>query len=153
MFFSSFFYIFVHEPKVPATELSRDIVNRVHIQSVLAMNLKSQIDGKESKNCTLTLARHLKEEEAQRQPNQLMINNNPNAISLESLSASSQAADTESLIKSGQKKWYHWFKSFSFWKLTTIYTFTRMFINVSQVYMPIYLQQYLLLPKVSIYNI
>ncbi|KAJ6215864.1 hypothetical protein RDWZM_010364 [Blomia tropicalis] len=49
-----------------------------------------------------------------------------------------------------KSQWYHWLRSFCFWKFTIIYTAARMFINVSQVYMPIYLQQYLILSKETV---
>ena len=52
--------------------------------------------------------------------------------------------------KSGKKNWMSWFESASFWKITAIYTFARMFVNVSQVYIPLYLQYYLRLPKETI---
>lgn len=52
--------------------------------------------------------------------------------------------------KTAQKRWYHWFRSLSFWKITIIYTFARCTLNVTQVYTPLYLQYYLRLPKKSI---
>ncbi|KAJ6219495.1 hypothetical protein RDWZM_005307 [Blomia tropicalis] len=52
--------------------------------------------------------------------------------------------------KANQKRWHHWFKSLSFWKITFMYTMARMFFNVTQVYTPLYLQYYLRLPKVTL---
>lgn len=48
-----------------------------------------------------------------------------------------------------EKKWYYWFRSFSFWKITLMYTLARMLSNVTQVYTTLYLQYYLNLPKVG----
>ncbi|CAG2179233.1 unnamed protein product, partial [Oppiella nova] len=52
--------------------------------------------------------------------------------------------------RSGQKKWSHWLKSFAFWKITIMYTMARMFVNLSQVYTPLYLQNTLEMPKQTI---
>lgn len=72
-----------------------------------------------------------------------------------SLASLSYAQDPEQFerrlktAKAQSKRWYHWLRSLSFWKITTMYTFARMFNNVTQVYTTLYLQRYLLLPKVS----
>jgi len=70
----------------------------------------------------------------------------------DSIDSPNESEDFESQTKSKKKpkKWYTWFRSASFWKMTTIYTLARMFINVTQVYMPIYLQHYLRLPKSTV---
>lgn len=120
------------------------------LPQVFTVNLKNPetLDcQKESKLCTLTLARHLED------PDLSIMSGNLKANSQETLSTSSRVQDTESLIRNKPEKgWRQWFTSFSFWKLTIIYTAARMFINVSQVYVPLYLQHYLLLAKVSTFD-
>lgn len=72
--------------------------------------------------------------------------------------STSYAADPEEFerrlkslkTKTTTKRWYTWFKSPSFWKITLLYTFARMFFNVTQVYTPLYLQYYLRMPKKTI---
>jgi len=54
-------------------------------------------------------------------------------------------------ISTREKNWRDWLKSFSFWKITIMYTMARMFVNLSQVYTPLYLQDTLRMPKVSHY--
>lgn len=46
------------------------------------------------------------------------------------------------------KKWSDWLKSINFWKMCVIYMTVRLFVNLTQVYTPLYLQETLRLPKV-----
>ncbi len=48
------------------------------------------------------------------------------------------------------KDWKDWLKSFSFWKIAIMYTMAKMFVDLSQVYIPLYLQETLRMPKVSL---
>jgi hypothetical protein len=48
------------------------------------------------------------------------------------------------------KDWKDWLKSFSFWKIAMMYTMAKMFVDLSQVYIPLYLQETLRMPKVSL---
>lgn len=45
--------------------------------------------------------------------------------------------------------WLDWFSSFNFWKICVIYMLSRLYVNVTQVYTPLYLQETLRLAKVS----
>ena len=45
--------------------------------------------------------------------------------------------------------WSDWLRSVSFWKICLIYVMSRLYVNVTQVYTPLYLQETLLLAKVS----
>ena len=47
------------------------------------------------------------------------------------------------------RKWFNWFGSISFWKICVIYMMSRLYVNVTQVYTPLYLQETLQLAKVS----
>lgn len=46
-------------------------------------------------------------------------------------------------------KWYHWFKVSQFYKIGLLYTGTRLCINLTQAYIPFYLQETLNLHRVS----
>ncbi len=47
-----------------------------------------------------------------------------------------------------QKIWSDWLKSINFWQMASIYMTARLFVNLTQVYTPLYLQESLKLPKV-----
>lgn len=44
--------------------------------------------------------------------------------------------------------WYDWLSSLNFWKICLIYMMSRLYVNVTQVYTPLYLQETLRLAKV-----
>ncbi|KAI2807836.1 hypothetical protein BLOT_005776 [Blomia tropicalis] len=48
------------------------------------------------------------------------------------------------------RKWFNWFGSISFWKICVIYMMSRLYVNVTQVYTPLYLQETLQLAKRNI---
>ena len=48
-----------------------------------------------------------------------------------------------------QRIWSDWFKSLNFWKICVIYMLSRLYVNVTQVYTPLYLQDTLKLAKVG----
>jgi len=47
-----------------------------------------------------------------------------------------------------QKIWSDWFRSINFWQMCLIYMMSRLFVNLTQVYTPLYLQDSLRLAKV-----
>ena len=47
-------------------------------------------------------------------------------------------------------KWKHWFRESQFYKVALLYMGTRLTVNLTQVYTPLYLQETLNLPKVKI---
>lgn len=129
--FSVLFHIFVKEPEyVPKPRKVRP--------SVFTVETKKLLQHSRGSTTTMTLL-------AQNQPDtdcsgRPSISNAPD----------SNHQDIEKVIKSRlpQKKWSTWFKSFNFWKITIMYTMARMFVNLSQVYTPLYLQYTLEMPKV-----
>ena len=50
-----------------------------------------------------------------------------------------------------QRIWSDWLKSTNFWKICLIYMMSRLYVNVTQVYTPLYLQETLRLAKVKIH--
>jgi hypothetical protein len=52
------------------------------------------------------------------------------------------------VINRNQKIWSDWLKSINFWQMVLIYMTARLFVNLTQVYTPLYLQESLRLPKV-----
>ena len=57
--------------------------------------------------------------------------------------------------KVGQRRveWYHWFARLSFYQTAVIYTCTRLMVNVSQTYIPLFLLVTLHAPKSSIASV
>ncbi|CAG2109421.1 unnamed protein product [Medioppia subpectinata] len=49
--------------------------------------------------------------------------------------------------RNSQRIWSDWFRSTSFWRMSAIYMLCRLFVNITQVYTPLYLQESLLLAK------
>ena len=130
IFFSVLFHLFVHEPQqIPKPRKVRP--------SVLTVETKRYLRSSRGSQGIITLLANQKDEPT--------TNKRPSI---------SYLTDTEEFerrlkeVKSSQRRWHHWFKSFSFWKITIMYTFARMFFNVTQVYTPLYLQYFLQLPKV-----
>ena len=50
--------------------------------------------------------------------------------------------------RKNQKIWSDWLKSINFWRMCLIYMMSRLFVNLTQVYTPLYLQESLKLAKV-----
>ena len=51
------------------------------------------------------------------------------------------------------REWYHWFTELGFYQTMIVYTCTRLMVNVSQTYMPLYLLVTLRAPKSSIASV
>ena len=51
------------------------------------------------------------------------------------------------------REWYHWFGELGFYQTMVVYTCTRLMVNVSQTYMPLYLLVTLGAPKSSIASV
>lgn len=56
-------------------------------------------------------------------------------------------------LPSNHLKWNHWFKVSQFYKVGLLYMGTRLTINLTQVYTPLYLQDNLHLPRVSMQSL
>lgn len=70
----------------------------------------------------------------------------------ESAPSSSSQSDLVEPVKRAMV-WQNWFRESQFYKVALLYMGTRLTINLTQVYVPAYLQETLYLPKVSILNI
>lgn len=138
LFFSLLFHLFVHEPETAARP-------RKVKPSVYASETKRYLQRSRGSQAIITLLANSKDEVSASRRNSTV-----------STISTSYAADPEEFerrlkaLQTNSKRWYHWFKSLSFWKITILYTFARMFFNVTQVYTPIYLQYYLRMPKKTI---
>jgi len=134
IFFSVLFHLFVHEPKVaPKPRKVRP--------SVFSVETKRYLQSSRGSQGIITLLANQKDE--------------PSSSKRSSISYMSDPQEFEKRLKaakSGQRLWYQWFLSWSFWKITIMYTFARMFFNVTQVYTPLYLQYFLRLPKVFLFK-
>lgn len=129
--FSVLFHVFVHEPAYQPKP------RRVR-PSVFTVETKRYLSHTRGSQGIITLLANQKEE--------------PTSGSRTSISYTTDPKEFERRLKAAKKsakQWHHWFKSLSFWKITLMYTLARMFVNVTQVYTTLYLQDYLQLRKVT----
>ncbi|XP_054167887.1 major facilitator superfamily domain-containing protein 12-like [Oppia nitens] len=132
--FSILFHVFIREPDNLAAK------PRKVRPSVFTVETKRIVQQSRGSTTTMTLL-------AQNQPD-TDSSGRPSICAL----PEPMDQDMERYLKSkaGQKRWTHWLKSLNFWKITAMYTMARMFVNLSQVYIPLYLQDTLQMPKNTI---
>lgn len=128
--FSLLFHIFVHEP-------DHALKPRRVRPSVFTVETKKYLQHTRGSQGIITLLANKKEQISSGSQASINYNTDPEGFERRLKQ-----------LKLNEKHWYDWFKSLSFWKITMMYTLSRMFVNVTQVYTPLYLQYYLILPKV-----
>lgn len=133
--FTILFHVFVKEPKVPSLLEMQDI------ESIAA----TQIDGEAKQMITN------KEDNILIGSQQNINNENKSELVLAAkLSPQTQKEEPTKRLKRSHdmRIWSDWLKSISFWKICFIYMMSRLYVNITQVYTPLYLQETLHLAKV-----
>lgn len=142
--FSALFHIFVREPNYQQTLQQRQIsgesfkdnqssVYREKVGSCYSINIAEFGSNKNiDKGCSVD------------NQEKLIVGNVP----LEELSGAEKNCNQNMKSNRNQKIWSDWLKSIKFWQICFIYMMSRLFVNLTQVYTPLYLQDSLGLAKV-----
>ncbi len=133
--FSSLFHIFVKEPELKPHKMKSQVFT---VERDLFINSSKG----STNNVTLLAMRSIDELEL----------NHSNLSVEQNIENKSTSKLVETLNDNFKriKDWKDWLKSFSFWKIAMMYTMAKMFVDLSQVYIPLYLQETLRMPKVSL---
>ena len=140
--FSILFHIFVREPSYGETLEYRASLGSDHFQ-----DQKEAIYRERASSCYSVNLSEFGSNKNMSKIDKILITNRANENRVSLLEPDIQIEFKNEKNKK-QKIWSDWFKSINFWRMCLIYMMSRLFVNLTQVYTPLYLQESLKLAKV-----
>lgn len=141
--FSILFHIFVQEPSYGKTLQYRKSLGNDHFE-----NQKTDIYRERASSCYSVNLSEFGSHKNISQIDKIIISNKANENRVSLLEPDIQIEFNTNKRDKKQKIWSDWLKSINFWRMCLIYMMSRLFVNLTQVYTPLYLQESLKLAKV-----